>query len=251
MKCMKPEQDPRLPWEKVQTDKHGSVTELLLPSVAIASLVFHPCIWPTLHKRAEEVVNDDGQRVYSHPFTCDQAIAAQGKVDNKEEINGYQNMLVGCNAAKDKSEVERTKSMDLQYLKVLNTHKREWFKRHSKIQLSVHPEYTADSDQTPEWNSMEKHQQYQRSLAVVLIGLEACAKYGIKCKSEYPPITIFHSTPPFDTIDSICNAHSQSKYGKWCLWPIIWVWSTDREEQAKVTGVNKAPRGKYVTLSIR
>ena len=109
MHCMKPQQDRKLPWQKVVTDDQGHETEFLLPSVAIATLVFHPCNWSTLHKRAEAVYKE-GQRVYSHPLTCDQAIAAQAVVDGKPEVDGYRNLLVGCNFAKDKSETERTQS---------------------------------------------------------------------------------------------------------------------------------------------
>jgi len=139
MHCMKPQQDRKLPWQKVVTDDQGHETEFLLPSVAIATLVFHPCNWSTLHKRAEAVYKE-GQRVYSHPLTCDQAIAAQAVVDGKPEVDGYRNLLVGCNFAKDKSETERTQSMDLHHLKVLNIAMNLWFKRHiaRSTWLSIH-----------------------------------------------------------------------------------------------------------------
>ena len=35
-------------------------------------------------------------------------------------------------------------------------------------------------------------------------------------------------------------------FGTWRLWPLSLLFNTDRDEQCKVTGVNKAPEGKYV-----
>ena len=106
-------------------------------------------------------------------------------VDGKPEVDGYRNLLVGCNFAKDKSETERTQSME-----VLNIAMNLWFKRHSKIHLAVHPPYEADRDQSAEWNAMPKHRQSHQSLALVMIFMEACAKYGIHCTSQYIPSTL-------------------------------------------------------------
>ena len=35
------------------------------------------------------------------------------------------------------------------------------------------------------------------------------------------------------------------EHGTWRLWPLSWVFNTDRDEQCKITGVNKAPEGRY------
>ena len=37
-----------------------------------------------------------------------------------------------------------------------------------------------------------------------------------------------------------------SVHGTWRLWPLSWVFNTDRAEQCMVAGVNKATGGKYV-----
>ena len=65
-----------LTWDKVVIDERGSETEVQNPALVIASIVFHPCNWPDLHKKAERKVVD-GVRVVDHPFTADKAIAAQ------------------------------------------------------------------------------------------------------------------------------------------------------------------------------
>ena len=188
MRCLKPGFQEHLPWTKMQTDEKGSMTELLFPSLAIASLAFHPRNWPNLHKRAQAVFEAPGatERVYGHPFSADEALRAQAIVDAlPPEYDGLGRLvvqlLVGLNLGKDKTDVERMKSLDALHLKLLNTGLGEWFMRQSKILLSLAPGFIRDDDVSQAANARAKQVQYQRSLALVLVCLEVCAKKGILC----------------------------------------------------------------------
>ena len=130
MDCLKPWFNQHLPWMKVQTDEQGSQCEMIPPALAIAALVFHPKLWAGMWKAAhvqeakgEEELGGgpDGERVYGHPFTCDEALRCQAVVDAKPEVEGETNMLLGLGMGKDKSDLEREKSADITHLKVLNT----------------------------------------------------------------------------------------------------------------------------------
>ena len=55
-KCLDHRRTNPFLWSKVQTDEAGpGTTELLFPSLAIATLLFHPRNWPHMHRRAAEV----------------------------------------------------------------------------------------------------------------------------------------------------------------------------------------------------
>ena len=52
MACLGPNRPKHLPWRRVQTDAEGSITEILDPPLAIASLFFHPRNFEGMWRRA-------------------------------------------------------------------------------------------------------------------------------------------------------------------------------------------------------
>ena len=130
----------------------------------------------------------------------------------------YKHMLIQLHLFKDKCDVEAQLGLDAGMLRVANVSWKQFLRRTSKAVLSIHPPYERDRKKNDAWNAARKAKQYQRSLALVLVLLETCARYGIHC-------------------------HYQGT--AYVLWPISWVFWTDRDEQAKLTCVNKAPQGRY------
>ena len=128
----------------------------------------------------------------------------------------YQHMLTQLHLFNDKCDVEARLSLDAGMLRVANVGWRQWLRRTSKAVLAIHATYEENKDMSDAWNSAEKAKLYQRTLALQLVLLEACAMYGIHC--HHPD-------------------------GAYDLWPISWVFWTDRDEQVKLTGVHKAPQG--------
>ena len=204
MISVKPRSNRRLPWAEVETMADGTATEVLLPAVAVASLVFHEANWPTLHKRAAPQTNEDGERVYGHPFTCDEAIRAQAVVDGKQPLDGYQDLMVQAHFGTDATDVETKRSMTATHLKVANIAKgiypmrylpmegslappaAMWFKRTSKLLLAIHPSYVPDHDEPADWNTSQKKLLTHRSMTLLVVLMEACARHGIKCTHRYP-----------------------------------------------------------------
>jgi len=199
-KCLDPGYgvNDRLPLLHVQVgedcDGEPVVMDMLPPPVAIAALVFHPCNWEAMHKRADPVygtveevdawlkageyasraedlevnsatsllaktrdellkIDPRGDelhaalqdpactlrsvktRVYSHPFTCDKAIAAQEKVDAMPEKEGESNLNIQLGMGSDKCDISNIEGKWPQHLKVTNISTAEWFKRTSKVIL--------------------------------------------------------------------------------------------------------------------
>ena len=170
-----------LPWARIVTDAEGSITEMLYPPLAIAALFFHPKNFAGMHLDAAERRNEEGERVYGHPFTCNLAVEAQKEVDKKPVVPGVRNVLVGVQGATDKTDVEREKSLEPTHLKLWNTGLAEWFKRHSKILGLLNPPFVKGEDDSDQENARAHQRQWQRSFALLLVVLEACARRGILC----------------------------------------------------------------------
>ena len=84
-------------------------------------------------------------------MTCDMAIAAQAVVDANPEEQApsgapYRHLLTPTHHGIDGTEVEREESWTAHHLKVANTAKSEWFKRHSKGTFALHTRYTYSYD---------------------------------------------------------------------------------------------------------
>jgi len=199
-KCLEPGYgvNDRLPLQHLQVgedcDGQPLVLDMLPAPLAIAALVFHPCNWGAMHKRAEAVygtveevdawlqhegydtradelgvasgtallamsrealagkhsrgeelhaalqdpactLRSSATRVYSHPFTCDKAIAAQEKVDAMPDVEGERNLNIQLGIGSDKCDVSLREGKWPQHLKVTNIELAEWFKRTSKVIL--------------------------------------------------------------------------------------------------------------------
>ena len=188
---MDPKARQLLPWVKVQTDPQGSMAEMIPPALAIAAVCFHPKIYPSMWKRAM-VLHEDGPhgepegggRLYSHPFTCDEALRAQAVVDAKPVREGETNLLVGWEMAKDKTELERMKSADALHGRPMNIARKDSKIRESKILQLISPPFKRDDDASAQDNARAKQFQAQRSNAMFLVMLQACARLGIKCTLE-------------------------------------------------------------------
>ena len=165
-------------WITVPVDKEHTV-ELLPPPLAIAALLFHPRNWPGMHREACELERGAGNRVYSHPFSADEALRCQEKVDAKPQEDNVTQLLAGLNIGDDKTEVERMSSAHAVHLKLLNTGKDEWYQRQSKICLAILPKFRKDEDAQQLDNTKAAHLLYQRSLSLLLVLLEVCARHGI------------------------------------------------------------------------
>ena len=74
-------------------------------------------------------------RVYSHPFTCDKAIAAQAKVDAMPVVEGERNLNIQLALGSDKCDISNVEGKWPQHMKVTNIAKAEWFNRTSKVIL--------------------------------------------------------------------------------------------------------------------
>ena len=154
-----------------------------------------------------------------HCLLCMPKVVDAKAPEFTDEGKPYKHVLTQCHLFKDKCDVETSSSLDVGILRVANVSLGQFLKRTSKAVDAIHPEYVPEKGKSDKWNTARKAYQYQRSLALVLVGLEACAEHGIHC--HHPD-------------------------GDYVLWPISWVFWTDRDEQAKLTLVNKAPLGKYV-----
>ena len=253
--CLGPKFPTHLPWSKVQTDAEGSITELLWPPLAIALLFFHPSNFEGMHKRAAEVWTEDEEggeavREYGHPFSCDMAVRAQRVVDGKPPVEGVTDVLVGARLGKDKTEVERAKSLDATHLELLNTALEQWFKRHSKVLLVLSPPYHKDADQSAQENARAKQRQYQKSMVLVLILLEACARMGILCHHRSPPPPPARRRVMVAACSIFTGICHHREHGWFRLWPLLWMWATDRDEGKDLGGVNRAWQGMYVPTPI-
>ena len=168
-------------------------------------------------------------RQFSHPFTCNKAVAAQAVVDAKPpEMVGEEcvtNVLVGVQMGKDKTEVERMQSVDPTHVKLLNTGDAQWYQRQSKILLALSPAYHKDPDEGAQENARAKQRQYQKSLALVLIGLEACARTGILCHHRSYPAQYWHMPlqqrgacrwAAYSQAYAVTGSMAGSGCGRWC-----------------------------------
>jgi len=194
---------------------------MMYPPLSIAMLFFHPLNFDGMHKRAEAVFkHPGGRRAYGHPFTCDVAVEAQKVVDQKPQVEGEQNVLVGVQSASDKTEVERERSLDPTHMKLWNTITKLWFKRHVKTTVVLSPIFERNDDLSGQENARAHQRQWQRSFACYLVVLEACARMGIRC--------------------------THSEHGTFRLWPLCWSFMMDRAEADMCTGVNRACQGNRI-----
>jgi len=187
-------------WLKLPIDKEGHDVELLPPPLAIAALLFHPKNWDGMHRKAAEVRDGNGDRVYDHPFSCTEAVRCQAEVDGKAEEEGVTHLLAGLNLGDDKTDVERMASAHAVHLKLLNTAWANWRERQSKILLAILPKYLKDPDAAQLDNSKAKQRLYQRALALLLVLMEVCARLGIKM--THRSLTLVGDIP------DICQAYA-------------------------------------------
>ena len=153
-----------------------------------------------MHQKAAEVKDDEGNRVYKHPFSCTEAVRCQAEVDGKAEEEGVTHLLAGLNLGDDKTDVERMASAHAVHLKLLNTAWANWRERQSKLLLAILPKCLKDEDAAPLDNSKAKQRLYQRALALLLVLLEVCARLGIKMTHRSPTLVGY--------IRDICQAYA-------------------------------------------
>ena len=248
--CLRPKFQVTLAkhWQELPIDSDGHTVELLPPPLA-AALLFHPKNWKDMHKRATGLhMRRSGERVYQHPFSCDEALRCQAEVDAKPLEPGVTPLLVGVNVGDDKTETERMESEHPLHLKLLNTGKEQWLKRHSKILLAVLSKYRKDEDDSALDVTRGRMLLYQRDLALVFVLLEVCAKKGIKMThrslppQHHRPACIFQEYALH--MQGICP--SCSEHGTFRVWPLLWLWSMDRDGAKDVTGTHRYYKGQYV-----
>ena len=173
-------------WITVPIDAEGHEVEMLPLPLAIAALLFHPKNWEDMEKEASVLrMPGSGERVWSHPFSADEAVRCQAEVDGKPPVEGEKNLLVGGNAGDDKTELERMLAAHALHLKLLNTGKRQWYERQSKLLLALLPIFKRDEDAAPLDNAKAAQVLYQRALSLILVLLEACARLGIRMHHKY------------------------------------------------------------------
>ena len=190
MDCLKPKWRAPLAkeWLTLPIDQEGHTVELLPPPLAIAALLFHPKNVEGMHfAAAEQSRPGSGERVIGHAFSADEAIRCQAVVDAKPAEPGVTQVLAGVNLGDDKTEVERMASAHAVHLKLLNTGAAEWFQRQSKLLLAIFPNFTKDQDAAPLDNTKARLLLYQRSLALLLVLIEVCARHGILMTHRSPP----------------------------------------------------------------
>ena len=98
-------------------------------------------------------------------------------------------ILVGLAMGKDKTDVERMRSVDALHIKLLNTGLKEWHQRQSKILGALFPILERDEEDAAVDHARGKQQLYQRSMALYLVCLEVCARKGIRVTHRCPPAT--------------------------------------------------------------
>jgi len=81
------------------------------------------------------------------------------------------------------------RSLDPGHLKLLNTALEDWFKRHSKLLMVMSPPFIRDEDASQQKNARAHQRQWHRSMTLVLVVLEACARRGIRCQTRSAPTT--------------------------------------------------------------
>ena len=134
-------------------------------------------------------------RVYGHPFTCDKAIAAQAVVDAKPVVEGETNVLVQENVGSDSTDTSQVEKEWPQHLKVTNVAVAQWFRRHSKMWLSSMATLTWNPAKNATGNAQDRHDLYQRQMALLLVCLEELARNGIHCTHKSPPPYPMHVLP--------------------------------------------------------
>ena len=154
---------------------------------------------------------------------------------------------------KDKTDVERMRSVDALHIKLLNTGLKEWHQRQSKVLGALFPILEKDEDAQPVDNARSAQRLYQRSMALYLVCLEVCARKGIRVTHKYPPACgsayashmrriceYVLTSPPLRMEDG-----SAQKYH---LWPKSWLFCLDRDEACHFCGVHRAYAGTYAPL---
>ena len=196
MHCLDTSARVQLPkeWKRVHLDEDGQYDlQMLPPALAIAILMFHPLMWPNMRRKAEPQFNAAGEREYGHPFTCDELERCQEELTRHLHELGLDddtdviNILVGIAAGKDKTDVERMRSVDALHLKLLNTGLKEWHQRHSKVLGALFPILVRDEDDGQVDHARAKQRLYQRGMACWLVCLEVCAREGIRVTHRCPP----------------------------------------------------------------
>jgi len=200
----------------------------------------------------------DAERVreYGHPFTCDEALAGQARMEARlQELRdlGVEedviNIYVALAMGKDKTDVERMRSVDALHLKLLNTALAIWHKRHSKVWLAGFPILKKDPDATDKEAARKKQRLAQRSLALFLVALEECARNGIKVTHKYAHPTSSHMRRicfAYATWPAHVPPHREwAKSTTYRLWPLSWLFNLDRDEATSVLGVHRAYLGQY------
>ena len=141
----------------------------------------------------------EGVREYAHPFTCDACLAGQAQMEARlrqyarehgVEEEGVIQLFVALAMGKDKTDVERMRSVDALHLKLLNTALAIWHKRHSKLWIASFPILVRDEDGSDKENARARQRLYQRSMALWMVLLEACARLGIKVTHRYAAPTL-------------------------------------------------------------
>jgi len=191
--CLGPNQHVRLAkeWRSLPLDSHGDYElRMIPPAVAIAALMFHPKMAGSMHREAKEQRSAAGEREYAHPFTCDHLLRAQEELRQRLEESGLAeddviDILVGLAMGKDKTDVERSSSLDPLYIKLLNTSLEQWHKRHSKVMAALFPILRPNDDDTAMDQARSRQRLYQRSMALWFVLLEVCARKGIRVTHKY------------------------------------------------------------------
>ncbi len=178
-------------WCSLKLDAGGKYElQMLPPALAIAVLLFHPKNWPNMWTKAEAKFTEGGDRQYGHPFTCEELERAQQELEEQLQALGLDpeviNILVGLAMGKDKTDVERMRSVDALHIKLLNTGLKEWHQRQSKVLGALFPILEKDEDDQAVDQARSAQRLYQRSMALYLVCLEVCARKGIRVTHKYP-----------------------------------------------------------------
>lgn len=160
------------------------------PARLIPYLWYHPCLHEGMWKEPQEVRVDrkraagqgqgERQREYSHPFTCNRALEAHGRL--QQEHPGAHNVLDMSFMFKDKTSLGRGEkaSLDVGAMKKGNTGEKQFWLNESKVQAFVFP-YLDQRDMEDEDFKMLKRVIHQKGWAFYLILLEVCAERGLPC----------------------------------------------------------------------
>jgi len=184
-------------WRRHPLDAQGKYElQMLPPPLAIAILLFHPRSWPHMWRKAEAKFNEEGERVYGHPFTCEELERAQEELE--EQLQALEldpeviHILVGLAMGKDKTDVERMRSVDALHMKLLNTGMKQWHQRQSKVLGALFPILERDEEDLPVDHARSHQVLYNRSMALYLVCLEVCARKGIRVTHRCPPPLAVH-----------------------------------------------------------